>query len=288
MALLLAADWLVGSGLKFLYEHQAGEDYRMATVAIREQRADVLILGPSRARDHYNPSIIEDTLGMSAYNAGRDGCFLVYQWAQFHLILDRHTPKMVVLDVQPYDMNAGSGDYDRLSALLPYQEFPSFERVMREKSPYEKIKCWSRIYPYNSMLLKLVDNMKDKGTMLPNGYAPHEGVLNEVMQEGNGGASEQIDLRKVGMMEEMVSICRKKKIKLRILVSPFYLRFTRSRTLEMVDSICRVSEIPYRCFLNDTAFADGGLFFTPDHMNSRGADKYSRLVASWLRSLEEE
>lgn len=168
--LLLMTDRGVGYGLKWMYFNQKGEDFYYTTKALDKQTADLVILGSSRARNHYNPEILQDSLGISCYNAGRSGCFLVYQRAQLDLILDRYTPKAIILEVTPYDMTVGEGDYDRLSGLLPYQHHASWQKVISIKSPWEKYKCWSAIYPYNSKFFKMVKNLKDRGVFHTNGF----------------------------------------------------------------------------------------------------------------------
>ena len=110
ICLLIGADALIGKGLKQMYFQQQGEDYYYTTKTLDLQDSTLLILGSSRARNHYNPRIFRDSLGMSCYNAGRSGCFLVYQSAQLDLILDRYVPKVIVLEVTPYDMNPGEGE----------------------------------------------------------------------------------------------------------------------------------------------------------------------------------
>jgi len=41
--------------------------------SVRKSEADVVILGSSRAKHHYDPDILQDVLGTSVVNAGCDG-----------------------------------------------------------------------------------------------------------------------------------------------------------------------------------------------------------------------
>lgn len=66
--LLFVADRGIGYGLKWMYFHQKGEDYFYTTKALDVQTADLVVLGSSRARNHYNPDVMEDSLHMSCYN----------------------------------------------------------------------------------------------------------------------------------------------------------------------------------------------------------------------------
>lgn len=280
--LLIVSDRSIGYGLKWMYKHQQGGDYRSATQAIEEQCADVLILGSSRARHHYNSAIIADSLQMEVYNAGRDGCFLVYQWAQLKLIMDRYTPKMILLEVTPYDFNLDPSDYERLSGLLPYQESPSFSEVMRKKSRWEQWKCLSSIYPYNSQFLSMLTSLKGNENYRLDGYNPLEGHVDTSMDTGNGGASDSIDEEKVQLMYGIIDICKNNGIELYMITSPYYIHFTHSVTLDLTQKICSENNIPYISFLNHPDFTEGSLYQTPDHLNAEGAELFSAQVAKWL------
>ena len=51
------------------------------------------------------------------------------------------------------------------------------------KSPWEKYKCWSAIYPYNSNSYKMVKNLKDRRVFHTNGFQPLSGFLKEEKKE---------------------------------------------------------------------------------------------------------
>lgn len=280
--LLVLADRGIGYGLKWMYFNQKGEDYFFTTKTLDEQTADLIILGSSRARNHYNPEILEDSLGISCYNAGRSGCFLVYQRAQLDLILDRYTPKAIVLEVTPYDMTVGQGDYDRLSGLLPYQHHASWKEVIGLKSPWEPYKCWSAIYPYNSIFIKMVNNLKDRGEFKANGFQPLTGHWEEPAGDYDNTAA--LDECKVEMMRHIINVCQTKGIKLAMVTSPMYANAAHTATLQRTEELCKTYNIPYISFLNDLAYQDNKLFHTMDHLNATGADKFSSEVAHWLKS----
>ena len=63
--------------------------------------ADVVVIGSSKASHHYVPQMLEDSLGLTAYNCGQGGCFFLYQNCIINMILDRYTPKMILWDIQP-------------------------------------------------------------------------------------------------------------------------------------------------------------------------------------------
>lgn len=283
VVLLVLADALIGYGLKYLYYHQKGEDYFYTTKTLDMQDSTVLILGSSRARNHYNPQIIRDSLQRSCYNAGRSGCFLTYQSAQLDMIMDRYKPEVIVLEVTPYDMNPGDDDYERLSGLLPYQHHASWRKTIEKKSVFEPYKCLSAIYPYNSLLIKMMANLKDRGEFRSDGFQPLEGCWTGAYGETNGGAANVVSEQKKQEMIHIVNTCKDNHIRLVMVTSPFYGKFTSSKTLQTTDSICKAYDIPYSSFLNHPAFKDASLFATGDHLNEKGANLFSAMLAHWLR-----
>lgn len=281
--LLIAFDRLLGSWLEWLYFQQKEEDYYYTTKTLDMQECDIVILGSSRARNHYNPQILSDSLGMSCYNAGRSGCFLPYQRSQLDLMLDRYCPKIIVLDVTPYDMNPGKGDYERLAGLLPYKHHASWRATIERKSVFEPYKCLSAIYPYNSLLLKMLSNLKPRGVFRDNGFQPLYGQWSGSYTNTDGGGMDVVSAQKQQEMEHIVEVCRRHGIRLMMVTSPLYGHFTLSRSLEVTESICRKNGIAYKSFLNNPAFVDASLFATGDHLNEIGADKFSKMVAEWMK-----
>ena len=85
--------------------------------SLYEVNTPVLIVGSSRATHHYVTQMIEDTIGLSTYNVGRDGCYFNYNCCVIHSVLDRYTPKLIVWE------NGGnylSEDDGSLNQLYPY------------------------------------------------------------------------------------------------------------------------------------------------------------------------
>ena len=62
----------------------------------KEVDEDIILMGASRCHHHYLPSIIEDSLGASVYNAGIGGSNNIYShYIVLQHILARHTPKLI-------------------------------------------------------------------------------------------------------------------------------------------------------------------------------------------------
>ena len=129
----------------------------------------------------------------------------------------------------------------------------------------------------------MMANLKDRGEFCSNGFQPLSGTWNEPYGETNGGASMAVSEQKKQEMVHIVKTCKEHHIKLMMVTSPYYGKFTSSRTLEVTDSICRAYQVPYQSFLNCEAFHDGSLFSTGDHLNGQGANVFTSMVASWIK-----
>ena len=156
LIIVFLLDFATGSILKYLYYKQdSGLLYR-TTYAIDSTKADVLIFGASRANHHYYPGAFEKRLHMSCYNAGRDGNDIFYHYAILQGVLKRYTPKIAILDFAREEFFKNQESYDRLSSLLPYYDrHPEMRSIIQLKSPYEKYKLLSKIYPYNSLIFTI-------------------------------------------------------------------------------------------------------------------------------------
>ena len=87
---------------------------------VGEVAADILLLGTSRCENHYVPSIIQDSTGMSVFNAGISASGSIYfQYVTLAHVLNHHTPKVVVLDTGESEYVENEGHLNMLSFYAP-------------------------------------------------------------------------------------------------------------------------------------------------------------------------
>jgi len=143
-ALLFIFDRIIGGVLNHYYFSQrSGLNYR-TTYVLDSTNAEILVFGSSRANHHYVSVIFEDSIGLSFYNSGREGNFLLYNYAVFKSVLSRYKPKIIIFDIFADELSTQKLEYDRLSALLPYyKKKPEIREVINLKSPFERYKLFS-------------------------------------------------------------------------------------------------------------------------------------------------
>ena len=119
IAILILADFLVGHGLQYFFNRQQSGWEHATSFAIRESKANILILGSSRAQHSYVTKIIEDEFQTSCYNAGRDGQSIFYHYAIFSAAIKRYKPSIIILDCETEMFAENNYSFDRISCLLP-------------------------------------------------------------------------------------------------------------------------------------------------------------------------
>ena len=286
-------DFSIGKFLRYFYfKQQWGRQYR-ATYAIEKTRADVVIFGSSRAYHHYVPNIIEGSLKLSCYNTGSPGQFLFYSYAVLKAVLKRYTPKVVILDVTANDLQIDNESYDRLSFLLPYYKtHEELRPIINLKSPFEKVKLLSSIYPFNSTFLMIAGGNADyfkKKTSDIKGYKPLFGIWDTPIEVKNI-APYKIDSTKLNIFKSFIEDCRKAETKLFIVCSPFFIRYDqKDYSLLVMKKIANEKNTDFIDFVNDTSFINHSyLFDNPGHLNARGAMLFTYRVMDSIVKLKKD
>lgn len=286
LIILFLLDFAIGSILKYLYYKQdSGLLYR-TTYAIDSTKADVLIFGSSTANHHYYPVAFEKRLHTSCYNAGRDGNSIFYQYAILQGMLNRYSPKIAILDFDHDEFMRDQESYDRISSLLPYyNEHPEMRSIIQLKSPYEKYKLLSKIYPYNSLIFTIAMgntrfNKSRRNNNDENGYVPLTEILKGRIGTVTSFKKHELDSTKIKIFESFIRDCVNSNVKLYIILSPVFTKFTfEDRSVVIAQEIAKKFNIPFYDFSNDTLFLnDAGLFADEGHLNDRGAKIYSNIV----------
>lgn len=283
---VLLADFAIGSLLKrFYFEQKEGED-ALTTYAIQDVKAQVLVLGSSRAVNIFDPTVFQSETGHSCFNAGRVGQSILYHYAILKSALSRYTPQVVILSVDAWDFAKEKEDYDRVSCLLPYyNDHPEIREVVHLRGPLEKFKMLSYIYPYNSLLLPIIKGIcttkKEKPT-LHNGFVSINKVFDGPVRTIDFNvARKQLDSVKVKTYISLIELCKQKGINLFIVCPPYMVNAVgRNLSLSTARQLAEVYNVPYLDYAHDENYAGRPhLFADFKHLNEQGAREFSRFIA---------
>jgi hypothetical protein len=287
VAVIFVIDFTIGRTLRhFYYKESSGLHFR-TTYSIDSTRANILIFGSSRANHHYIPEIFEDSLKMTYYNTGSDGNFIFYQLAVLKSVLKRYTPKVIILDYSG-SFAKDIDSYDRLSSLLPYyRDHKEIRNIIELKSPFERIKLLSEIYPFNSQILTIaIGNLEvnkkrkfdDKGYVAL--YNKWQGKIDSI---GNF-TTYSTDSNKLSALKEFLNIAKKSGATVFVVYSPVYQKFNRNQEIEICKTVCSLENVPFWDFSKDTIFLNHNILFQDgEHLNHNGAVIFSKLIIYKIR-----
>lgn len=285
LMIVFLLDFSIGTLLKRLYNNQKSGLLYRGTYSLDSTKADILIFGASRANHHYIPKIFENRLHLTCYNTGRDGETIFYNYAVLKTVLERYTPKIVILDFSRGEFQVGQNDYDRLSALFPYyQSHKDIRPIVELKGPFEKFKLISKIYPYNSLLFTILigttkfnetrDYIDDE-----NGYVPLTDICNNNLFIDTTYKSYNLDSNKIKIFKDFVQDCVNADVKLYIIWSPVLIKYLHPDPSVLIASeFAEKNHVPIFSYLNDTLFFQSDLFADLNHLNDRGAQIFTNEV----------
>ncbi len=128
-------------------------------VKARAVKANVIVLGTSRARRHYDVQVLREVLGTTVFNAGCDGQLLPYVRAAADLILQDYKPSLMIVNVEPSMLVEGRGGYARAAALASYfDESAVVRELLYATGPLARVRYLCRAHRHNQSAVELLAN----------------------------------------------------------------------------------------------------------------------------------
>lgn len=292
-ALLIAADWAVGTWSEKMYYKSKYGIFHRQIYCLTESQDEFMILGSSRAAHHYVPQIFEDSLGMSCYNAGSDGMCIYYHYGILASRIQRGCPpKMVILEVLGTDAEVSQSATFSLDAALDryaphYGEFAEIDSMFAINGWKEKVKLLSKTYKYNS---KLVQTIKCNYIPWPEdrGYEALNGVMK--ISEGEQAADvlapssvePNIEKRKLVYLQKFIDDCKHNNIELVMCYSPYHNQATPA-SICLIQEIAEKNDIMFLNYGDEVNFQKPEYFQDASHLNDTGAKEYSKEIARKLK-----
>lgn len=284
--ILFILDFVIGTFLAKLYSKQKPGDIYRITYSIDSTTQDVLIFGSSTANHHYVPEIFKQRMNVSCYNTGQDNQKILYNYAILKGVLDRYSPKIVILDFNRDEFKVDESSYDRLSALIPYyKSHAEIRKIIELRSPYEKYKMVSHIYPYNSLIFSMAmgaieSHKARKEINEENGYIPLNDSCYANLTTDTTKGSTDLDLLKIKAFESFLKDGKKSNVKLYVVVSPLLIEslhedpsVTKAKEIAKKNHICVYDFTNSPLFVNKSFFAGNGT-----HLNDKGARMLTNLI----------
>ena len=288
---LIIADITFGICNKYyIKNYQLIGRYQPLDRLIKEVDTDIILIGNSAILNSVNPDIIEDRLSMTCYNGGITGQGVFFFETIIDCILQRYTPKMIVVGLRPEEVgrNIGDGIYD---VLKPYYGigYTSIDNHFNNTtSGFDRFLLHSNLLRYNTIWVRVLLYMLfDDTTYSENGFMPME-KPSKTPQLHHIKEYEKPVKAKLECLERMIKKCKTNNIDIVICFPPTLSFFEQGVTpcVKIVKDICNRYNTP--CFIdynNEYFYSHPELFYDTGHVNKNGADHYSKILSSFLYNL---
>ena len=266
---------------------------------IKRNRFDCLVMGSSTSRSLYD-EIISQSLGISVLNVGLDGAALIYSRCLLELVLRYNVaPKLILLNLDLFELRktAWSGNfYSMIEYFAPlYGESEYIDKALQKGRLLEPLKYKLVSYKYNDLVLaiilkKLQGEKEYRRELAPAGALQlpiDEKILREKFPD-----DEEIDQRKLALLDEFITVCKRNNIALVVVTSPVFNPFHRKtnsdRAIEnTLEKVTKDRGIPFIGVTQEkySVFQDPTMFSDVLHLNDKGSRLFSGLLCRELRSL---
>lgn len=260
----------------------AKDNYRLNRIT-----TDIIIVGSSRGVHHYIANQLCDSINnyinedYTLYNASLDGKFLNSNLCAIESILNRYTPKLLILETQ--DSELYSYDYrDVFFSSMHYYSNNIVKKYIDNIGWKEKIKSSSSLFRYNQKALSLIGAFGRSEKNTNNGYLPLFGIMKEEQNPNKSdNVSSNINSYTLNNLYCVLEILKEKNIPIIITTSPMYKPTTSNKELT---NICSELNIPYIDLYNIDLFNSHAEYFHDSiHLNDKGAQVYTDMFFDYLK-----
>ena len=285
-AALFVGDRLVGKAMWWVIQHSKDITAPKLKYLAGETDDDLIFIGTSRCNHHYVTRILEDSLGMTAYNGGINASENIYaQYSILNILLKHHTPKAIVLDLMDSYYSVQHDPFKALSFFAPYVgNNEATDSLFRLAGTYN-LYMTSHVLRYNA---KAVSNLAglvySRNSKSEKGYipAPKPPKFPSDKRELKAG---KIDSLKLKYMQKFIDKCKESDIKLVFCISPMY-RDVAVDTYRPLYDIARTNDIPLLDYHSAGLYLDHPEYFLDAwHLWDRGAREFSAILAKDLKLL---
>jgi len=294
---LFLIDFVFGEIQRYVFFQQKSGRFFRINYTMDISTDELLIFGSSHAAAHYVPDVFEEELGLSCYNAGVAGQQILVHGTLQEIVLQRTTPKIMILDIDTWGFYQDPYHYDRLSDLRPfyYKHADIIGKVLALKSGLTKYFLKSKLYQYNSTIVHVVrywlapqrDRKGYQATFvqLPRPAQTVQDQGREVRQPPVRRAR-PFDKNLLAALEQFVLNAKRKNTRLVLTISPT-LEYDSGAADDAVAKIRFIANnygIKLYNYINDPDFLGHyELFADSGHLNDPGAKLFSKIVAAKIK-----
>lgn len=274
-------DVLFGIACQYMNDHSKGGGIKSRYYVCKESNEDVLIFGSSRAKHHYVPDIIEDSLGMTCYNTGEDGNGIILCYGFLKMITQRYSPKLIIYDVSQFDMYEDD-NMKYLDLMKPFYYEQGIDSIFWEVNPKSKYMMLSNLYRYNTTCLRVLGNFIHPMGNYPKGYCALYKTMDYEPKINND--CQPVDSLKISYIERFIKLTKEKDVKLVCCVSPYYKAPKDETNYESVKHLCEQYNVPFLYYgATPDMVCEKSFYEDRIHLNDKGARYFTSKISNDVR-----
>ena len=288
--LVFVIDCTVGVVMDYMLPRTGNRgDLCLTNLGVNVVESPIVIVGSSRTSHHYDSRIISDSLGKEVYNVGTDGCFFTHNCCVINSMLERYAPELIIWEFAPSYISKDKED-DVTSMYLYYGKRNYITETLDDVLPRsETIKLKSNIYRYNSKFLRVLTRfIKNNDT--PDKYYGYEPSAPKILKEPLKlseiqNSQSSVDEIKIKRLKETIDNAKNKGVRVVLINSPIYAIGSNSHAREELNAVC--SELGVYFVDCSQLYLDHPEYFNDaSHLNTKGAERYTQYIVSWIMSNE--
>ncbi len=285
VVLLISFDTFISYNLR----HSSDRRFIVWTEIIeKEINADLLVMGSSRAWVQISPKIIDTILDVNSYNLGIDGSHIDRQIMRYDLYkLYNPRPQVILHNIDFMSVLSKKVGYER-EQFFPYFTNRDMMAVIHEE-PFawqERYLPYYRYYGYRDLL----GNYNHSKDSLYKGYRGQERDWNGSLFSSIDSLHFNCDESLKAMLIDYVQEVKNDSINLIFVYAPFYIEAVKKvdnldEMYSIFDSIAKAYDVPILDYTYSYLSYDTTYFYNASHLNKRGAELFTTMLANDLDSL---
>ena len=260
----------------------------------KKLNSDLLVIGSSRAWSGYSTYILDSVLNLNSYNIGIDGHTLDFQILRYNKYLQfNKKPKIILLNIDFFSTFGEVSDYRyEREQFFPYQylDYSLISQVSEVKniSFLERTIPLIRYFGYKSEIEKGISSFFGKKGFSDEGlYKGYRGNDYKWQYEKDTLKSINANLSNSDALENFIIETKKNDIKLIFVKAPFYFPVYNivtnlDESNNLFESIAFKHDIIILDYYNSIISKDKNYFYNYTHLNKKGAEEFSKLLANDL------
>jgi len=264
--------------------------------------SDIVIYGSSRAWLQLNPRIIEDSTGKGVYNLGIDGHNFYMQYLRHDLLLRYNKPPATII------LSLDNFTFDKKKDLYnPEQFLPYLDN--KEILDATKTYFGFDFYDYKLPLIRYAGQRDALNNALKimikpslnnmaryKGYSGQELIWNNDLDRAMAIQKKYVqhfDSATIQLFDQFLRETRDMKTEIIMVYSPEFIggqQFVSNRkeVFAIYDSFAHENHIPFFEYSKDNMCLDKDFFYNSQHLNSNGANVFTRKMIRDIKEYREQ